>query len=64
MNIVNLPSFSGASSTSSTLASALQPGKIVEALVLALLDDGRKLEVRGYIGIPLLGRSQTWVRKE
>jgi len=31
---------------------------------IALLDDGRKLEVRGYIGIPLLGRSQTWVRKE
>jgi len=31
---------------------------------IALLDKGRKLEVRGYIGIPLLGRSQTWVRKE
>ncbi len=31
---------------------------------IALLDDGRKLEVRGYIGIPLFGRSQTWVRKE
>jgi uncharacterized protein (DUF2147 family) len=31
---------------------------------IALLEDGRKLEVRGYIGIPLLGKSQTWVRKE
>jgi len=31
---------------------------------IALLDDGGKLEVRGYIGIPLFGRSQTWVRKE
>jgi uncharacterized protein (DUF2147 family) len=31
---------------------------------IALLEDGRKLEVRGYIGIPLFGRSQTWVRKE
>jgi len=31
---------------------------------IKLLDDGRKLEVRGFIGIPLLGRSQTWVRKE
>ena len=31
---------------------------------IALLEDGSKLEVRGYIGIPLLGRSQTWVRKE
>jgi uncharacterized protein (DUF2147 family) len=30
----------------------------------ALLDNGRKLEVRGYIGIPLFGWSQTWVRKE
>ena len=31
---------------------------------IALLDEGRKLEVRGFIGIPLLGRSQTWSRKE
>lgn len=29
---------------------------------LTLLDGGNKLEVRGYIGTPLLGRSQTWVR--
>jgi uncharacterized protein (DUF2147 family) len=27
-----------------------------------LLDGGDKLEVRGYIGIEALGRSQTWVR--
>jgi uncharacterized protein (DUF2147 family) len=27
-----------------------------------LLDGGRKLEVRGYLGLPLLGRTQTWVR--
>ena len=27
-------------------------------------DDGRQLEVRGYIGVPLLGRSQTWQRVE
>lgn len=27
-----------------------------------LLDGGRKLEVRGYVGLPLLGRTQTWVR--
>lgn len=26
--------------------------------------DGRRLEVRGYIGTPLLGRSQTWLRVE
>jgi uncharacterized protein (DUF2147 family) len=27
-----------------------------------LLDGGRKLEVRGYVGLPLLGRTQTWIR--
>jgi uncharacterized protein (DUF2147 family) len=31
---------------------------------IALFDSGHKLDVRGYIGIPLFGRSQTWVRKE
>lgn len=29
-----------------------------------LLDNGQKLNVRGYIGIPTLGRTQTWVRDE
>lgn len=28
------------------------------------VDGGRKLEVRGYIGAPLLGRTQTWLRVE
>ncbi|MGA0609395.1 DUF2147 domain-containing protein [Caldimonas sp. KR1-144] len=28
------------------------------------IDGGKKLEVRGYIGAPLLGRTQTWVRVE
>ena len=27
-------------------------------------DGGKKLEVRGYIGAPLLGRTQTWIRVE
>ena len=27
-------------------------------------DDGKKLDVRGYIGMPVLGRTQTWVRVE
>jgi uncharacterized protein (DUF2147 family) len=27
-------------------------------------EGGRKLEVRGYIGAPLLGRTQTWIRAE
>ena len=29
---------------------------------LKLADAGKKLEVRGYIGTPLLGRTQTWLR--
>ena len=29
-----------------------------------LADGGKKLIVRGYIGISLFGRSQTWVRRE
>jgi len=28
------------------------------------IEDGRKLEVRGYIGMPMLGRTQTWIRVE
>ena len=28
------------------------------------IDGGKKLEVRGYIGAPLLGRTQTWLRIE
>ena len=28
------------------------------------VDGGAKLEVRGYIGTPLLGRSQTWIREQ
>lgn len=29
------------------------------------VDDGsKKLSVRGYIGVPMLGRSQTWLRQE
>jgi uncharacterized protein (DUF2147 family) len=31
---------------------------------MKLLDDGKKLSLRGYIGLPLLGRSQIWLREE
>jgi uncharacterized protein (DUF2147 family) len=31
---------------------------------MALEDDGKKLNVRGYIGISLFGRTQTWLREE
>jgi len=29
-----------------------------------LIEGGRKLNVRGYVGLSLLGRSQTWIRQE
>ena len=28
------------------------------------IEEGRKLEVRGYVGMPMLGRTQTWIRVE
>ena len=31
---------------------------------ITVLDGGAKLEMRGYIGTPLLGRTQTWVREK
>ena len=33
-------------------------------LRLTPVEGGKKMEVRGYIGTPLLGRTQTWVRAE
>jgi len=38
-------------------------GKVYSAK-LTLVDGGKKLDVRGYIGTPLLGRTQTWQRVE
>lgn len=29
-----------------------------------LIEGGKKLSVRGYIGVPMLGRSQVWLRQE
>lgn len=31
---------------------------------LSVVDNGKKLQVRGYIGAPLFGRTQVWVREE
>jgi uncharacterized protein (DUF2147 family) len=46
-----------------------QGGKILDpengknySLRLTPIEGGKKLEVRGYIGSPLLGRTQTWIR--
>ena len=38
-------------------------GKVYKSKV-TLVDDGKKLNLRGYIGVPLLGRTQTWLREE
>ncbi len=40
-----------------------EDGKTYRA-TMKLSDDGQKLVVRGYIGIPMFGRSQTWVRRQ
>jgi uncharacterized protein (DUF2147 family) len=31
---------------------------------LTMVEDGQKLQVRGYVGIPMLGRTQTWLREK
>jgi uncharacterized protein (DUF2147 family) len=38
-------------------------GKVYRAK-MKLADNGAKLEVRGFIGVSLFGRSQTWIREE
>jgi uncharacterized protein (DUF2147 family) len=38
-------------------------GKVYHC-AMHLVDNGQKLQVRGYIGLPLFGRTQTWERSE
>ena len=38
-------------------------GKVYKSKA-TLIDGGKKLDVRGYIGFALLGRTQTWVREQ
>ena len=38
-------------------------GKVYKAK-MKLIDNGSRLEVRGFVGISLLGRTQTWIRAE
>jgi uncharacterized protein (DUF2147 family) len=33
-------------------------------LILKTTDGGKKLDVRGYVGSPMFGRTQTWIRVE
>ena len=40
-----------------------ETGKIYRAK-MKLIDGGKKLEVRGFIGVSLFGRSQIWLREE
>lgn len=38
-------------------------GKIYDAKV-RLSSNGKRLTLRGYVGVSALGRSQTWIRQE
>ncbi|MES2933064.1 MAG: DUF2147 domain-containing protein [Pseudomonadota bacterium] len=38
-------------------------GKVYKSKMV-LIEDGKKLKVRGYIGMPMLGRTQIWLREE
>ncbi len=38
-------------------------GKVYKSRI-TLIEGGKKLEMRGYIGTPLLGRTQVWIRAE
>lgn len=38
-------------------------GKVYKSK-LELTEGGKKLKMRGYIGMPMLGRTQTWVRQD
>jgi uncharacterized protein (DUF2147 family) len=37
---------------------------LIRGVSLKPIDGGARLEVRGYIGTPILGRTQTWIRAE
>ncbi|MBY0241134.1 MAG: DUF2147 domain-containing protein [Burkholderiaceae bacterium] len=38
-------------------------GKVYKTKI-TLTEAGKKLKVRAYIGVPMLGRTQTWIRQE
>jgi uncharacterized protein (DUF2147 family) len=40
-----------------------ETGKVYHG-TMTLSPDGKSLKLRGYIGIPLIGRTQTWLRQE
>lgn len=40
-----------------------ESGKVYDCKI-ALINGGQQLTVRGFIGVSLLGRSQTWTRQQ
>ena len=40
-----------------------EDGKVYKARMTPI-DGGKKLELRAYIGVPMIGRTQTWIRVE
>ena len=38
-------------------------GKVYKSK-MRLIEGGKKLDVRGYVGVPMFGRTQTWLREE
>ncbi len=38
-------------------------GKVYKSKI-SLIDGGKRLDVRGYLGMPMFGRSQVWLRQE
>lgn len=38
-------------------------GKVYKSK-MTVVEEGKKLNVRGYVGMPMFGRTQTWVREE
>ncbi|MET3132331.1 uncharacterized protein (DUF2147 family) [Oxalobacteraceae bacterium GrIS 1.11] len=38
-------------------------GKVYKSQ-MTMVENGKKLQVRGYIGMPMFGRTQTWLRQE
>ena len=65
MTIIRNVSASADDKTSFEGGDILDPnnGKVYRVR-LKLIDGGGKLDVRGYIGTPMLGRTQTWTRVE
>jgi uncharacterized protein (DUF2147 family) len=62
MTIINGMKGSGAEYSGGTILDPAN-GKTYHSK-MTVIDNGTKLEVRGYIGVPLLGRTQTWIRAE